>query len=95
MEKGAGAEKWMDYYNIHPRPSPLSLLHLFTIHLVPLSGYNIWSRSDWCGMEWSGVARIHQWYIDGRDTNIVIHFFYINGRDTIIVIHFFSMVTII
>ena len=25
MEKGAGAEKWMDYYNIHPRPSPLSL----------------------------------------------------------------------
>ena len=45
--------------------------------------------------EWSGGARIHQWYIDGRDTKIVIQFFYTNGRDTIIVIHFFSMVTII
>ena len=26
-------------------------------------------------MEWSGGARIHQWYIDGRDTKIFIHFF--------------------
>ena len=40
-------------------------------------------------MEWSGGARIHQWYIDGRDTKIVIQFFYTNGRDIIIVIHFF------
>ena len=25
--------------------------------------------------EWSRGVRIHQWYIDGRDTKIVIHFF--------------------